>query len=99
MMLYGTLLSSSFIVQLMHPKLNKVEVKILWGIIDEDKLGRFNVGDYDCTTAIKEKSKGHIKTTNTIYKLPKEGEVVQLELTSSIVSLLRQGISPKLLIK
>ena len=70
--------------------------KVLWGICVIDPTGRFDTGNYICTSRIKEYLQSEsLVTTNSgsVYQLHSNGAVVCLEL--KYLPLLRKGFSPE----
>lgn len=69
--------------------------KILWGICVIDPTGRFDTGNYICTSRIKEHLQSEsLITTNSgsVYQLHSDGSEVSMELKN--LPLLRKGFSP-----
>ena len=88
-----TALESGVIVSLYSD--NQLMGKILWGTILKDYKGRFEQGDYVCTSTIESEDGDHIRTLNTIYKLM--ALVSRIDLPIAAIIQLRAGVDPRMI--
>ena len=87
-----TIIENWFLVNLEHE--NKIAAKVLWGIVVKDNKGRWQPGDYACTSKIMESlGDGLYQTRNSLYECLGEGHEVTL-IAESIFEL-RRGVSPE----
>ena len=87
-----TIIENWFLVSLEHE--NTIAAKVLWGIVVKDHKGRWQPGDYACTSKIVEfMGNGLYQTRNSLYECLGEGEKVTL-MAESIFEL-RRGVSPE----
>jgi len=93
---YDTEVNGWFIVQLIDND-NNIMAEVLWDIVEHDKKMRFKSGDYVCTSVITNKSERYVYTYNSTYKLLGTG-VTNIHLSMDKIMLLRQGISPDMII-
>ena len=66
---------------------------MLWGIVVEDKKGRWVPGDWCCTSLVLEELENQLfQTRNSLYQA--DGECIRMEVPVQTVELLRAGYSP-----
>ena len=66
---------------------------MLWGIVVEDRKGRWMPGDWCCTSLVLEESNNQLfETRNSLYQA--DGEGIRMEAPVETVELLRAGYSP-----
>lgn len=71
----------------------RLEKRVLWGIVVEDRKGRWVPGDWCCTSLVLEELDSQLfQTRNSLYQA--DGEGIRLEAPVETVELLRAGYSP-----
>ena len=86
-----TVLKHSYVVRLMDAE-REVD-KILWGVVEDDPSGRWNIDDFVCTSAILSESEGGLFTTSASHYRA-IGEITRVDLPIQAINFLRRGISP-----
>lgn len=74
---------------------NELLAENLWGIVVQDKTGRFQPQDYICTSPIQEfnqKANSFKTKSGTIYVVIGDGKTVRANIKEFM--LLKQGVSP-----
>lgn len=88
-----TIIKDWFLVDFTHAGelMNK---QILWGIVVEDRKGRWVPGDYCCTSLVlTELDEQVFQTNNSIYCAKGEGQ--RVTAPAEAINLLRAGYSPE----
>lgn len=81
-----------FLVNLDHE--GNIVAQVLWGIVIEDRKGRWQSDNYVCTSNVIERLGDNIfRTRNSVYECRGDGEEVTLEAKAILE--LRDGFSPE----
>jgi len=71
----------------------RLEKRVLWGIVVEDRKGRWVPGDWCCTSLVLEELANRLfRTRNSLYQA--DGVGTRMEAPVDTVELLRAGYSP-----
>lgn len=90
-----TVLIRAYLI-LLTPISEQDDFKLLWGIVEHDETGRFQAGDYVCSSLVLEaKSNNTFITKNSTYQCT--ACPTELTLSQSSIVKLRLGVEPLLL--
>ena len=71
----------------------RLDKRVLWGIVVDDRKGRWIPGDWCCTSLIlKEHDDQLFETSNSFYQA--QGHGTRMEAPTAAMQLLRSGYSP-----
>lgn len=71
----------------------RLEKRVLWGIVVGDRKGRWMPDDWCCTSLVLEELDNQLfRTRNSLYQA--DGEGIRMEAPVETVELLRAGYSP-----
>ena len=87
-----TIIENWYLVDFTHEG-RSMDKRVLWGIVVEDRKGRWIPGDWCCTSlVVKEHDDQLFETANSFYKA--EGAGTRIEAPAAAIQLLRSGFSP-----